>query len=446
MNEGGHVPFNLLNLKKPTERQPSCHRLGVRPKGFDSNIRYLKTNKEMQMEMRKPLLIGLGLFGLFLMVSVVVTQRSFDHHTGNYEQALAATTAWESDFADFLTVRGQIKGVVESVSALNADSIEEAISTLPTSSNKRLNAGIEEMALAAMKTADGLRRNDLKGARQHAQSVVQISASLSPVITELEQQLERQGLEFEAARSKAFAGMSRGEGIEASIFLTFALAFLVFLALGSQTIWEWMRRHQPRPALVPAPRRLSASRGFSLVELLMVVAITLVLSTIAIANIAAVVSSARVRAGISSVSGLLQNTRMMAVKKNRTMTAHMATIGSRGTLIGYVKEATDDSDLDSNDAQVEWEAPVIRLSAPTGENAPDALGSDLLGYPPQTGDLSFNSRGLPCSYSGGNCTNYGFRYYFKDTSRQGSKGWAALSISPAGKIKKWFWNGSRWSD
>ena len=145
------------------------------------------------------------------------------------------------------------------------------------------------------------------------------------------------------------------------------------------------------------------------------------------------------------MSGLLQNCRMLAVKKNKTMTAHVTTVSSTA-LIGYVKDATDTSTLSNADSQVKWEAPVMRLTTPTGPGAPSLITSTMLGYTPQTGDISFNSRGLPCSYSSGVCTNYGFLYYFKDTSRQGVKGWAALSVSPAGKIKKWFWNVNTWTE
>jgi hypothetical protein len=49
-------------------------------------------------------------------------------------------------------------------------------------------------------------------------------------------------------------------------------------------------------------------------------------------------------------------------------------------------------------------------------------------------------------FDDGPCTSSGFLYYFKDMSQKGSKGWAALSISPAGRIKKWFWSGSNWVD
>jgi hypothetical protein len=47
------------------------------------------------------------------------------------------------------------------------------------------------------------------------------------------------------------------------------------------------------------------------------------------------------------------------------------------------------------------------------------------------------------------CTNAGstgFIEYFKDNRIGGSGGWAAISITPAGRIKRWFWSGSAWTD
>ena len=150
--------------------------------------------------------------------------------------------------------------------------------------------------------------------------------------------------------------------------------------------------------------------GYSMVELTVVVTISLILGAIAIPNMIAVISNARLHAGVTSMSGLLQNARMVAVKTNRTLTTHFGTINGH-TLVGWVKTVSDTSPRVATDLQAEWEAPVQMMGTPSGV-----------------------------------CTNDGFLYYFKDTSRPGSKGWAALSISPAGRIKKWFWTGLAWVD
>lgn len=185
--------------------------------------------------------------------------------------------------------------------------------------------------------------------------------------------------------------------------------------------------------------------GFSLIEVTVVVMVSLIVGTIAIPNMVAVISNARLHAGVTSMSGLLQSCRMVAVKENQTLTAHFGTIDGK-TLVGFVKVATDTSPRLPTDLQAEWEAPVKMMTTPSGLGAPTTISSGVLGFTPQTTEPSFNTRGLPCMYSGGTCTNEGFLYYFKDTSRAGSKGWAALSISPAGRIKKWFWTGAKWVD
>ncbi len=79
----------------------------------------------------------------------------------------------------------------------------------------------------------------------------------------------------------------------------------------------------------------------------------------------AVISNARLHAGVTSMSGLLQSTRMVAVKENRTLTAHFGTIDGT-TLVGYVKTAADTSPRLSTDLQAEWEAPVMMMTTPTG--------------------------------------------------------------------------------
>jgi len=179
-------------------------------------------------------------------------------------------------------------------------------------------------------------------------------------------------------------------------------------------------------------------------ELLMVVAIGLILTGIALPNMLTVIANARIRGNIGTLSGIFQNCRMIAVQTNRTTTTHFSS--SSTGITAYVKSATDTSGPLSSDPQVDLEAPIVESTTPTGTGAPAGVTVTTLGFTAQTGDVSFNSRGLPCSYSSGTCTNNGFIYYFNDTRRSGNTGWAAVSISPAGRVKKWFWNGTTWAE
>jgi len=181
--------------------------------------------------------------------------------------------------------------------------------------------------------------------------------------------------------------------------------------------------------------------GFSLIELVVVVSIILVLAAIAVPNLMNVIANARLRAAATSLSGMLQSGRMQAVKTNTTTIVRFASLNLGP--YAYVKNAADTTTtLLATDPQVQLGAPIIQVATPTG--SPTLLDSTVLGYTPLTyPDLpSFNPRGLPCKYVSGVCTNNGFVYYFTDIRRNAA--WTAVSISPAGRIKQWFWYGNSW--
>jgi type IV pilus assembly protein PilA len=190
--------------------------------------------------------------------------------------------------------------------------------------------------------------------------------------------------------------------------------------------------------------RKNRKMGFSLLELLVVITLMLVIGAIAIPNMITVVSNARLRGGVTNLSGLLQNTRMLAIKENKTKTARFAILANGP--VAYVKTATDGTGLLTTDPQVQLGAPLTKFTTPSGIGAPSAITTGTLGFTAVATDASFNSRGLPCDYSQPNCPTSGFIYYFRDRRPYGASGWAAVSISPAGRIKRWVWNGSVWGE
>jgi len=204
------------------------------------------------------------------------------------------------------------------------------------------------------------------------------------------------------------------------------------------------------------PRNSTVKRdlsGFSLLEVSLVVAVGLILTAVSLPLMNNVIANMKLRASMTSVSGLLQNTRATAVQQNKTMTAkHFNRTTAPYSLIYYVQAATDASPFSATDIQVWMEAPITPYPAPTGVVAPAAIATSALTFTPQSIDptvplyASFNSRGLPCVYAAGVCTNSGLIEYFKDNRIGGSGGWAAISVSPAGRVKRWFWSGSAWTE
>ena len=186
----------------------------------------------------------------------------------------------------------------------------------------------------------------------------------------------------------------------------------------------------------------SNRRGFSLLELLVVVSVLMVISIIAIPNMMTVISNARLQGGGTNLSGLLQNSRALAIGQNTTMTTHFTVLGNGP--VAFVKQADDAPVLAHLDPQVQLGAPLIKEDPPLGAGAPAALTSTELGFTAVTTDPSFNSRGLPCAYWMGVCTTTGFVFYFRDNRSMGKSGWIAVSISPAGRIKRWMFSGTSW--
>ena len=189
--------------------------------------------------------------------------------------------------------------------------------------------------------------------------------------------------------------------------------------------------------------------GFTLFEVAVVLGVGMILTAIALPRMATVIANQKLRGSMTTASSFLQNVRMAAIKKNRTMTAlHFNRTDPPYSLVYWTKEPTDSSSYSTEFSQVEMEAPITPFDAPTGPGAPSVIANSDLGLlvDPEVSDPSFNSRGLPCKVSGTDCDNKAFIKYFKDNRIGGSGGWAAVSITPAGRIKRWFWTGSAWTD
>ncbi len=185
--------------------------------------------------------------------------------------------------------------------------------------------------------------------------------------------------------------------------------------------------------------RSRIASGFSLLELMIVVGILMAVAAMAIPRIATTIADIKLRSAISSASGVMQQGRMMAVKDNRLRKVKYASSGGGG--IVYV-DLDDNNSPSADEPQAQMGSTIMAYSTPTGL-AP--LDTTILGYDPVTvTSIMFNARGLPCS-AWNNC-GVGMVFYFTDSRNVGSPGWAAVSVSPAGRIKTWMWSGTAWAD
>jgi prepilin-type N-terminal cleavage/methylation domain-containing protein len=195
----------------------------------------------------------------------------------------------------------------------------------------------------------------------------------------------------------------------------------------------------------------SRERGFSIIELIIVCAIICCVSVIATPSMLQIVANVRTRSTMNNLSGIIQRCRSEAVRKNATWTVHFAI--SAGDVQVFDKDVNAGSTMASGDpGTVLGNGVVMYRTLPSGGDVPTAFtasslwGSSDTAPAPSSEDVSFNSRGMPCYYSAGTCLNKGFVYYFTYNPPFGSNGWAAMSVSPAGRVKAWIWDGHAWKN
>ena len=196
----------------------------------------------------------------------------------------------------------------------------------------------------------------------------------------------------------------------------------------------------------------SSSAGFSLIELLVVVAVVLVISAFAIPTLTTTMDSIRVRGALGSASNLVQRCRIQAIKRNVYQRLHVSTVNGRVVL--FITDGTDPAasptQAGNSLSSQFWLSNEFSIpGAPTG--TPPKLttlqmwGSNAVNLF-ENQDPYFNSRGMPCQVAGNTCaTTGGFVYYYQYQSTGRTK-WSATSISPAGRIESWIWNGTSWGN
>lgn len=177
---------------------------------------------------------------------------------------------------------------------------------------------------------------------------------------------------------------------------------------------------------------------------MLTVTIGITLVGLAIPTVDSSIASLKLRGSASDFSGLVQQARITAIQKNATYTILFGLPTGNGAYV----DLNGNSSWDSGEPMIQFGGNTTQVSAPGGVGGVptnlDASGGPL-GWTATAGNISFNSRGLPCNSSSNPCaTNVNYIFYFKNTRYSGANGWAAVSITGAGRSKVWTWNGGSW--
>jgi hypothetical protein len=111
-----------------------------------------------------------------------------------------------------------------------------------------------------------------------------------------------------------------------------------------------------------------------------------------------------------------------------------------GATVVYI-DFNNNSSLDANEQGSLLALPRNIVFDTAGPAMSLGFGTAVNGLP------GFDGRGLPCNPVSGTCTfnqGTGFYYYLRQDRIFSSTSWAAVSVSPAGRVKVWMWNGSAW--
>jgi prepilin-type N-terminal cleavage/methylation domain-containing protein len=196
--------------------------------------------------------------------------------------------------------------------------------------------------------------------------------------------------------------------------------------------------------------------GFSLVELMIVVVISLVIAGMAVPKFLTLIHNARLQGAGSDLSGLLQRARIRAVQDDTYYSTYIITSGS--ILEAYVDLLRNGgTGVDTLDPVIQINKEVTLVAASSAPSTSNLKGQFLpVGstLTPNDGNSSttpviFSPRGLPCAtvtVTGGTiCNSAGgataFWIFFQDSNTQQ---YQAVTITPAGRIQNWGLQGTNW--
>lgn len=205
--------------------------------------------------------------------------------------------------------------------------------------------------------------------------------------------------------------------------------------------------------------------GFSLLELMVVVTILIIVAAISVPSLMGAYHRYKLRSAGTDVSGLLQMARMRAVQDDRYYSVWPSLAnGLSQQFIDIYPQGTNGGSGNAN-GTMDPRDPVITIStevvqqpvgaAPSTANlSAQMLGSNPNGLTPKDGDdpttrVTFGPQGLPCQWTAVNggsvCNSQGgpiaYWVFFQSSVTQD---WEAVTVTPAGRIQKWYYDGAAW--
>jgi Tfp pilus assembly protein FimT len=211
-------------------------------------------------------------------------------------------------------------------------------------------------------------------------------------------------------------------------------------------------------------RHRGRQAGFSMVELSLVTIIALILVGFSVPALNTTIRTAHLRGAASDYAGLLELSRIYAIRDNNYYATYiLSPVGTSPVAQAYLDLPQGSPPAKNGGTGVATGDPTITItsevvvepvgSAPSTSNLESQLLPATTPVTPTDTSVTaatFGPRGLPCTPltlsssvvcdSSGGATAY---WTFLENTKTGA--WQAVTITPAGRIQKWFYTGTVWS-
>ena len=180
--------------------------------------------------------------------------------------------------------------------------------------------------------------------------------------------------------------------------------------------------------------------GFSLIEVLIALAVIIILTGIGVPIISKAVNDISLQYSATNLSGLLQSARIQAVRRNTFFTVDEAMLPSGNP--GYYLDLPKTGVYAQGDPVLPLNTQVT-VHAGIGSGAPNEgpfIASLNFAVNPGAVNPSFNARGLPCVAAGNACPQnpgQGFVLFLSKPAFTGNVAWASIVINPSGHVQVW---------
>lgn len=182
-------------------------------------------------------------------------------------------------------------------------------------------------------------------------------------------------------------------------------------------------------------------RGFSLLELMISVAIIMILAGFTVPRVMNTITDIKLRYVASDLGGLLQQARMQAVRKNTWYAVQQTVLPSGdNAFYAHIK----------GNAYTAGDPALPLATLETGHIGPGSgapnegffTGGQGFAINPGADNPSFNARGLPCFAvaNAASCpqnAGLGFAIFLSKPLFSGNLAWAAVIVTPSGHTQVW---------